>query len=150
MLAFLFAVECGVRGPYTQSWVMPKYDFSVFDLERMLNYISLMFAADVDTARQLCPRQDDHKFDLREIRKLMGDYVIVGKLPGSKLHDLHRDGNGISEYTEFVSTLLGTDLERLCGTTRRMQDYSTPLICSFQVLSSLVLAVALLGCGSLR
>ena len=105
---------------------MPKHDFSVFDQERMTNYVSLMFAADVETARQLCPRQDDHEFDLRDIRKLMGDYVIVGKLPGGKLHDLHRDGiiYRVSEHTEFVSTLLGTDLgphmaRRVAGKTHR-------------------------------
>ena len=56
---------------------MPKHDFSVCDQERMTNYVSLAFAADVEPARQLCPRQGDHEFDLREIRKLVGDYVIV-------------------------------------------------------------------------
>ena len=107
-----FVVECGVQGPYTQTWVMPKHDFSVFDMERTTNYVSVMFAADVATARQLFSRQDDHEFDFREICKLMGDYVTVGKLPGSKLHDLHRNGiiYGISEDTELVSTLLGTYL----------------------------------------
>ena len=51
-------------------------------------------------------------------------YVIVGQLPGGKLHDLHRDGiiYGIPEHTEFISTLLGTDLGPLHGTTRRRQD----------------------------
>ena len=74
-----FAVECGVRGPYTQTWVMPKHDFSVFDRDRMTNFVSLTFAPDVETARRLCLRQDDQEFDFRGIRKLMGDYVIGGK-----------------------------------------------------------------------
>ena len=56
----------------------------------------------------------------------MGDYAIVGKLFGGKLHDLHRDGiiYGISEHTDFASTLLGRYLGRLHGTTRRRQDQS--------------------------
>ena len=45
---------------------------NTIDQERMTNYVSLMFAADVETARQLCPRRDDHEFDFGKTSQIDG------------------------------------------------------------------------------
>ena len=118
-----FSIDCGVNGPYVQTWVMPKFNIDSFDEDKMKNYVSLVFATDIQTASELYPRTDGH-LDFGKIRKMMGDFTIVSKLPDGTLHDLHRDGliYGITEHTEYISTMLGVDLGPLHGTTRLKKD----------------------------
>ena len=115
-----FAVDTGVRPPYLQTWTMPKKDSADFNEQTMRQYAELWFATTIDDAQRFYPKVNGAN-NIGMLRTWMGSYTIVGRLPGDKLHDLHRDGiiKGITEHILYINTLLGARLGPLEGTTQR-------------------------------
>ncbi len=92
---------------------MPKVKFADYNVDRMRQYVDVMFAPSVQDCKQFYPTLDG-EFNLYSMRDLYRTFTAVCRVPGTdRFVDLHRDGiiNGSTEHIEHIKSITLVDTE---------------------------------------
>ncbi len=130
-----FVWDAGQRELFSQVWVVPKVKFADYNVDRMRQYVDVMFAPTVQNCKQFYLTLDD-EFTLYSMYDLYRTFTAVCRVPGTdRFVDLHRDGiiNGSTEHIEYItpSHLLtpreGEDCLQARRCHRSSNAFSTPV-----------------------
>ena len=115
--------QMGARGPYVETWVVPKRPKTVISQHLMEQFTLLFFSGDLATTLRHFPKHEGQN-SLGGLKQLMMDYTIIGRKLDGSMHDLHRDGmiHNVTEHLNFVNhTFFNIDLGPLHGTPSSSQ-----------------------------
>ena len=102
-----FVWDAGQRGLFSHVWVMPKVKFADYNVDRMRQYVDVLFARSVQDCKQFYPTLNG-EFDLYSMRDLYRTFTAVCRVPGTdRFVDLHRGGiiNGSTEHIEYIKSI---------------------------------------------
>ena len=95
-------MSLGPKGPFVQYWVIVKRTPDNFCERDMRQFAQLWFELDAAEADRHYPRNNAGNKSLGLLRRMMANFVIIGRRAASdRFVDLHRDGS-IAMVTEHA------------------------------------------------